>query len=534
VLLLMLLFTAIPASAEEDSTGQARILFLSSYGYSNPAVPPQLQGFEKGLGNVNADIRFEFMDADKYYGGTDIMNFDKYLRYKVFSIRHYDLVVVIDDPALRYAINNRSELFQDMPMVFVGANNKSEAITAAAMKNATGITESLDFEGNYELIKRLFPDRNQINVVVDSSIAGQGDYVEFMKFKDEHPELKSTIINTAYYTSKGLEELLGSLGREDVILFLDFTLDGDGNNYSLQNAADFLAENAPNIPIFRVASADVEHGVLGGISYSYYDAGRIAGEVSARLLRGESADDIPLITSAVTAPYFEQGVMDRFGIRYSQLPPGSTVINEHENLARFYRENTAISNLMLIIAVLMVVIILILNNSNNRSKKVIRTDFLTQMPNRLKIVEDMNQAVKESTPYGMIMLDVDHFKNINDTYGHKAGDEVIMGVGERLQKLAGRDIIFARLGGDEFCGLFTSPTLEKAEKICRDIMDCTKEEFEISEGKLKLTVSIGCAMYPLDTEKKEKVMECADRALYITKERGRNGYTLFGSIDETA
>jgi diguanylate cyclase (GGDEF)-like protein len=302
----------------------------------------------------------------------------------------------------------------------------------------------------------------------------------------------------------------------------------------MQNAADFLSENASDIPIFRVASSDVEHGVLGGISYSYYDAGRIAGEVSARILNGESADDIPLITSSVTAPYFEQKAMDRFGIRYAQLPAGVTVINEHENLARFYRENTTMSNLILIIVLLMVVIILLLNYSNNRRKKVIRTDFLTQMPNRLKIMEDMTQAIKEATPYGVIMMDVDHFKDINDTYGHKSGDEIIAGVGERLKKLSCKELTFARLGGDEFCGFFTSPTKEKAEKICRDIMDCTKEEFETSRGKLKLTVSIGCAMYPLDTDKKDLVMECADKALYITKEKGRDGYTLFGSIDETA
>ena len=106
-------------------------------------------------------------------------------------------------------------------------------------------------------------------------------------------------------------------------------------------------------------------------------------------------------------------------------------------------------------------------------------------------------------------------------------------MGEKLTSLAGKDLTFARLGGDEFCGLFTSPSREKAERICNDIIECTKEEFETSKGKLKLTVSIGCAMYPFDTLLKDKVMECADKALYATKESGRNGYTLFGSIDDT-
>ncbi|MCR5403297.1 MAG: diguanylate cyclase [Butyrivibrio sp.] len=279
------------------------------------------------------------------------------------------------------------------------------------------------------------------------------------------------MINTAYYTAEGLKELLGSLSDDDVILFLDFTKDGDGNNYSLSNASEFLTDNAPTVPVFRLASADICHGVLGGLSYSYYDAAKIAGETAGRILGGEDADDIPLMTSTVITPCFDQQAMDRFGIRYNNLPAGSVVINEHENLQKFYRENRLISNLALIIVLLMVVIIIILNYMNVRRKKIIRTDFLTQLPNRKKIIEDMNLLMSQSAPFGVIMLDVDHFKNVNDTYGHKVGDEVIVEVANRLGKLSGKSITFARLGGDEFCGLFTSPSVDSGKDICREIME---------------------------------------------------------------
>lgn len=519
--------------AMETQERQFDIFYISSYEYANDAVPPELEGFKAGIDGINVDFTYEFMDADKYYSAVDIQNFDKYLRYKLFSKRNYDLIVVADDPALRYAINNRNALFPNVPMVFMGINNKTEAATAAAMRNATGIAESPDFEGNYNLMKRLFPKRDHINVIVDSSVAGQGDYVEFMKFKEEHPELRSTIINTSYYTAQGLRELLASLDDEDIILFLDFTIDGERNSYSLHNAAEFLSDNAPDIPIFRLASADIGHGVLGGISYSYYDAGVIAGDASKRILLGESADDIPLMTSLVTTPYFDQESMDRFGLRYSQLPSGSIVINEHENFAKFYRENRVISNLAIVIVILMVFIIIMLYMTNIRRKKMIRTDFLTQMPNRKKIMEDINLAISQSAPFGVIMLDVDHFKDVNDTYGHKVGDEVIVGVADRLKKLAGKDLTFARLGGDEFCGLFTSPSTETGEKICKDIINSAKKKFKTSAGDLKLTVSIGCAMFPVDTKDNQNVVECADKALYVTKENGRNGYSMFGNIDKS-
>lgn len=533
ILMAVLCLAPVKVRAENDLERQYRILFLSSYEYSNAAVPEQLDGFEKGLEGINVDISYEFMDADKYYSSTDIMNFDRYLRHKVFTVGDYDLLVVADDPALRYAINNRSVLFPDVPMVFMGINSTTEATTAFAMNNTTGIAETPDFEGNYELMKNLFPSRNHINVVLDSSVAGQGDYVEFMKFKEQHPELSSTIINTSYYTAGGLKDLLGSLGENDLILFLDFTLDGDKNSYSMKSAAAFLSEYAPDIPIFRLASSDIGHGVLGGISYSYNDAGRITGEAAKRILQGEDADEMPLMTSAVTTAFFEQGSMDRFGIKYSQLPSGTVVINEHDNLARFYRNNRLISNLAIVIILLMIVIILLLYISNYHRKKAVRTDFLTQMPNRKKLIEDMNQVINLSFPYGIIMMDVDHFKDINDTYGHKVGDEIIVGVGERLKKFSKNDITFARLGGDEFCGLFLAPSEEKAVKICKEIISGSKKSFKTSAGDIKLTVSIGCAMFPVDTDNRQIVMECADRALYVTKENGRNGYTLFGSIDKS-
>ncbi len=533
IIVFMLCLAPVKSFADETAARQYSILFVSSYAYSNAAVPPQLEGFEEGLEGINADISYEFMDADKYYGGIDIQNFDRYLRYKVFSKRNYDLVVVADDPALRYAINNRDLLFPDIPMVFMGVNNVTEAVTASAMSKATGIAENPDFEDNYSLMGRLFPKRTHINVIVDSSVAGQGDYVEFMKFKENHPEISSTVVNTAYYTAVGLKDLFGSFGEKDIILFLDFTVDGDKNNYSLENAAEFISGNAPTIPVFRLASSDIGHGVFGGISYSYYDAGKIAGNLSRRILMGESADDMPLVTSAVTQPYFEQGSMDLFGIKYSQLPAGTVVINEHENLAKFYRENKVISNMIIIIALLMAVIIGILYNANSRRKKMIRTDFMTQLPNRKKIMEDVNQAISQSVPYGIIMLDVDHFKTINDTFGHKVGDDIIVGVAERLKELTDKDLTFARLGGDEFCGLFYAPTPERGEKICRDIIEFTHTPFETSAGQINLTISAGCAMYPADKMDRTKVIECADRALYAAKDKGRNGYVLFSGIDET-
>ena len=129
------------------------------------------------------------------------------------------------------------------------------------------------------------------------------------------------------------------------------------------------------------------------------------------------------------------------------------------------------------------------------------------------------------------MMDVDHFKEINDTNGHQVGDEILAGVAERLKEFSGRNITFARLGGDEFSAIISKPDKEKVIRICEKIVSRMRDDFKTSIGTIKITVSLGCALYPEDVDDINEVMEYADKALYVTKEHGRNGFHLFSRND---
>ncbi len=533
IFLLFILFGAPIVRAADDSDGQFHILFISSYGYSNTAVPAILTGFTDGLKDLNVQISFEFMDSEYFYRSVDLANFQRYLSYKYYSVRDFDLIVAADDQALRFVNNSRESLFKDEPVVFLGVNNLAEAKTSVALPNMTGIAEVVDFENNYMLMKQLFPKRTNLITVVDSSISGQANYVEFMKFKENHPEIPTKIVNTSYYTANGLKEFFSNLGENDIILFLDFSIDGNSDLYTLQNAASFISENAVNVPIFRVASADIAHGVLGGLSYSYYDAGVLAGNMSKDILEGTSPKDIPLFTDVLSSPIFEQGAMDKFGIKYSMLPENVIVINETENLSYFYRNNTILCNLAIIVAILLVLVIALLIISNNRRYKMMRTDYLTKLPNRSYLAEKIAHVVETRSPYGIIMMDVDHFKSINDTKGHQTGDEILAEVSSRLKDISNKNIFFARLGGDEFAAIITNFDPQKADKLCSKIVKRMREPMTTTKGKIKTSVSVGCALFPECTDKIDKVMECADMALYVAKENGRNGYSLFSHNNQT-
>ena len=524
-------FTHVHASGSKDTIIPFNILCICSYNYSYDTVPQHMQGIEAGLGDLSYEITYENMDAKRFYEADDIQEFYNYLSYKIDKIdAHYDLIFVIDDTALRFVINYRNELFGDVPVVFMGINSVSDATTSAALHNVTGISETLDFESNYDLMKALFPDRNEIVVLCDGSNTSSGEYVEFLKFTENHPEISYRVLNASYYTQKGLKRALSELDNNNIIYYLEFSQDGDGNLYTINSASSFVDNNVTNVPVIRLTMANCTNNILGGISYSYTHAGEVAGKMAGKILNGVSADNIALISDTITESYFYQDKMDEFGIKSSQLPVDSYIANERFNPIRYYQENALILNLIILIIILLFIIIVIQAKANRQHERMLNNDYLTQIPNRHYINQKIDQLNSTFTPYGLAMIDVDHFKDINDTYGHLVGDEVLVEISTRFSSIASKYITFARIGGDEFMMLITGPEIDNADNICRQIQNIIRNAVVINKKKLEITLSIGCALYPSDTNDPTQIMALADRALYYVKENGRNDYKLFGDL----
>lgn len=524
-------FTHVHASGSNDTIVPFNILCICSYNYSYDTVPQHIQGIEAGLGDLSYEITYENMDAKRFYEADDIQEFYNYLSYKIDKIdAHYDLIFVIDDTALRFVINYRNELFGDVPVVFMGINSISDATTSAALHNVTGISETLDFESNYDLMKALFPDRNEIVVLCDGSNTSSGEYVEFLKFTENHPEISYTVLNASYYTQKGLKRALSELDNNNIIYYLEFSQDGDGNLYTINSASSFVDNNVTNVPVIKLTMANCTNSILGGISYSYTHAGEVAGKMASKILNGVSADNIALISDTITESYFYQDKMDEFGIKSSQLPTDSYIANERFNPIRYYQENALILNLIILIIILLFIIIVIQAKANRQHERMLNNDYLTQIPNRHYINQKIDQLNSTFTPYGLAMIDVDHFKDINDTYGHLVGDEVLVEISTRFSSIASKYITFARIGGDEFMMVITGPEIDNADNICRQIQNIIRNAVVINKKKLEITLSIGCALYPSDTNDPTQIMALADRALYYVKENGRNDYKLFGDL----
>ena len=155
-------------------------------------------------------------------------------------------------------------------------------------------------------------------------------------------------------------------------------------------------------------------------------------------------------------------------------------------------------------------------------------DSLTQLWNRKKILEileeELNRNFRENIPLGIIMLDIDNFKTINDTYGHLIGDKVIIEVASRLKKKIRSYDKIGRYGGDELLLILPGLGRQDAKNIAERLRQSVcAEKIQTEAGALNITVSLGVSIF--DTASRpstKKMIEESDLALYVAKGRGRN------------
>ncbi|PYQ15481.1 MAG: hypothetical protein DMF79_19720 [Acidobacteria bacterium] len=161
----------------------------------------------------------------------------------------------------------------------------------------------------------------------------------------------------------------------------------------------------------------------------------------------------------------------------------------------------------------------------------LRADALTDLPNRLLFTEHLSpelaQARRQSRPLAVLFLDLDHFKVINDTLGHAAGDRLLQEVAQRLRSGVRLTDTVARVGSDEFTILLAelaSPV--DATRVAEKLLQAVAGPVVLGGRELSVTASIGIALYPSDGNDAESLLQNADLAMYRAKEGGRNHYEL--------
>lgn len=166
-------------------------------------------------------------------------------------------------------------------------------------------------------------------------------------------------------------------------------------------------------------------------------------------------------------------------------------------------------------------------------------DTLTGLPNRI-LLEDrikisMRMAGRHGENVGVCFIDLDHFKLVNDSLGHKAGDLLLIEFSRRLRSVLRSGDTLARWGGDEFVLLLPEMKTEQAiREVAGKVVEALQAPLDIEGTEIRVTFSMGAAIYPLDGEDVEQLFSHADRAMFFAKEQGRNQFCFYRDVAESS
>ncbi|HTR22265.1 MAG TPA: EAL domain-containing protein [Gemmatimonadales bacterium] len=158
-------------------------------------------------------------------------------------------------------------------------------------------------------------------------------------------------------------------------------------------------------------------------------------------------------------------------------------------------------------------------------------DVLTGLPNRLLFIDRLQVALAQSRRSGrkvaVFFLDLDRFKDVNDSLGHSSGDELLQAAAERLSRISRQGDTVARLGGDEFTLLVRDINPEDVGLVAGKILEAIQEPYKLNSHELHISTSIGICLHPDDGTDPETLLKNADTAMYHAKEHGRNTFALY-------
>ena len=168
-----------------------------------------------------------------------------------------------------------------------------------------------------------------------------------------------------------------------------------------------------------------------------------------------------------------------------------------------------------------------------RAERLALFDGLTGLPNRHLLADRASQAIdiarRSDEPLAVLFLDLDHFKNVNDSLGHSIGDSLLTQLAARLRGAVREQDTVARTGGDEFVLVLPLTDIAGAAHLATKLMALANAPFQIEQQELTVTPSMGIAMFPTDGDDFETLCKCADAAMYRAKRDGRNAYRFFTS-----
>lgn len=343
-----------------------QVLFISSYSESFPSVPDQIKGIREIFDPLDIQLDVEYMDTKRFDTSESIQLFYDLIKYKIDHLDPYDAVIVGDDSALQFAMDYQTDLFKDLPIVFLGVNDYERADLADANPNITGIVEEMSLKENIEFGLKINKNASRVVAIVDDTMTGRGDREQFYKNQAFFQDLTFDEINVSQYTFQELNDVLENIGEDTILLYLSMYTDKTGDTLTIPEAVDILREHT-YIPILRAEVGGVGQGVLGGKMVSYLESGKIAANMLLKIFGGTPVETIGIVTDSPNVYTFDYQLLKKYKISIKLIPEGAVLVNRNIS---FYEEHKQLVLNTLLVLGFLIIIVVILSIDNVKRRKI--------------------------------------------------------------------------------------------------------------------------------------------------------------------
>ncbi len=286
------------------------------------------------------------------------------------------------------------------------------------------------------------------------------------------------------------------------------------------NKLSQAVEQSPNTIVITDLAANVEYVNAAFVTETGYSAAEVIGRNQRMLQSGKTPrSTYDAMWAQLTAGEMWRGELinrRRDGEEYTEYVLISPVRGEDGKVSNYLsiKENITAKKA-----------------AEARISQLAHFDTLTGLPNQSLLKDRVAHAIRlaqrQNTQLAVLFLDIDHFKNINDTLGHRIGDELLIQLAIRLKCLVREEDTLSRMGGDEFILVLPGTDADGAAHVASKVLETVSQSCHIEQYELVVTPSIGIAMYPSDGQDFDRLYQNADVAMYRAKQEGRNNFCFF-------
>ncbi|MCI9304189.1 ABC transporter substrate binding protein [Clostridium sp.] len=383
--------------AEEYKKQKWKVLFISTYNSNFMSFNEQVDGIKSGFED-NIELRVEYMDVNGYFNKESEKKFYNLLKSSFENYQDYDAVIAGDDEALEFCLKYRNDIFDNVPISFLGVQKESVLKNAFNYEDVSGVREVESVEANLDLIKKFHP---QIKNIVFLNDKGEHFYDDIIS---DNTTLNFKSIITEDLSIYEFKRVLNNLKDDTAIISLYPSNFKNGEWLKYLDINKLIAEINPKIPIYNVLKYAIGNGSVGGKVINHFNQGKRAGQIALGLLEGKDPKDLYIGTDEANEYVFDYNTVKKFKIGMKNLPENSKVINNPIDIIKQYKN--AFIGLGIIFMTLILLILSLIKYIHY--KRIYEKEILTAMKkveedNKIKANFISNISHELKTPINVIL-----------------------------------------------------------------------------------------------------------------------------------